>query len=315
MSSFFDAFISYGHTESQKFVTKLYERLTEVGLKVWIDQRDIDDSVKWQKEIDRGIETAHNLIFIVTPHAVKSPYCLIELELAVKYNKRLIPLLHVEPSDCWDRVHPAIAEIQFIFFQDGIDDFEDSFERLVSSIKHQADYIEQHTRYLVKALEWERHQKQTNYLLIGEDRNKAESWLRVRFKEKQQPCIPTDLHCEYICESSKNAQNLLTQVFICHDEKDSLVRDRLVKQLHREGITTWTNRSDIPSGSEFQEEINKGIEGTDNLVYLVSANSVVSFWCKRELNHALKYNKRIIPLLIERTISTHSTSSRLAGGS
>ncbi len=124
-------------------VTKLHERLIEAGLKVWVDQRDIEDSVKWQKEIDRGIEKAHNFIFIVAPHGVKSPYCLIELELAVQYNKRFIPLLHVEPSD-WDQVHPAIGEIQFIPFQEGIDDFEDSFHSLIGSIRHQADYLEQH---------------------------------------------------------------------------------------------------------------------------------------------------------------------------
>ena len=70
MSSFFDAFISYGRADSQEFATQLHERLTEAGLQVWFDQRDIDDSVKWQQEIERGIEKAHNLIFIMAPHGV-----------------------------------------------------------------------------------------------------------------------------------------------------------------------------------------------------------------------------------------------------
>jgi hypothetical protein len=64
-------------------------------------------------------------------------------------------------------------------------------------IQKQADYVEQHTQFLLKALEWERHQKQTSYLLIGEEREKAESWLKIRFKDEQQPCFPTDLHCEF----------------------------------------------------------------------------------------------------------------------
>ena len=66
---------------------------------------------------------------------------------------------------------------------------------------------------IIVAPEWERHQKQTRYLLIGKERLEAEAWLKIEFKNEQPPCIPTDLHCEFICESIKNANNLLTQVF------------------------------------------------------------------------------------------------------
>lgn len=72
-------------------------------------------------------------------------------------------------------------------------------------------------------------------------------------------------------------------------ELDNQARDNLVRVLNRQGITSWTNKTDIQSGTEFQEEINKGIEGTDNLVYLLSPNSVSCTYCERELAHALKY--------------------------
>ncbi len=325
MPNFFDAFISYGRADSQKFATQLHQRLTEQGLKVWYDQNDIPLAVDFLEQIDDGISKAHNFLFIISPYSVNSEYCLKEIELAVKYNKRIIPLLHVEEisketwlrrnpkgtdaewseckmkglHSCFPNMHLEISRINWVYFREGVEDFEKSLADLAKLFHHQADYIEQHTKYLVKALEWSRNQKQTNYLLIGQERVKAESWLKVRFKDEQPPCVPTDLHCEYICESTKNAQNLLTQVFICHDEEDGSARDKLVRGLQRKGITTWTNQTDIPSGREFQEEIARGIEGADNFVYLLSDNSVDCFWCKRELNHALKYHKRIIPLLIE----------------
>ena len=325
MSNFFDAFISYGRADSKAFATKLYERLSEQGLKVWFDKNDIPLAVDFLKQIDDGISKAHNFLFIISPYSVNSEYCLKEIELAVKYNKRIIPLLHVEEisqetwlmrnpegtdaewseckrkglHSCFPNMHPEISRINWVYFREVIEDFEKSLADLEKLFRQNADYLEQHTNYLVKAQKWSRNQRQTNYLLIGEERVQAESWLRVRFKDKQPPCVPTDLHCEYICESTKNAHNLLTQVFICHNEKDHQKRDQLVKALNRQGITTWTNKTDIQSGREFQQEINQGIEGADNLVYLVSANSVDGFWCKRELNHALKYHKRIIPLTIE----------------
>ena len=75
------------------------------------------------------------------------------------------------------------------------------------------DYVHQHTVLLNDALEWERNQKQTRYLLTGENRQNAEECLAKRFKDSQPPVVPTDLHYEYITESIKNGDNLMTRVF------------------------------------------------------------------------------------------------------
>jgi hypothetical protein len=296
---FYDAFISYGRADSKDFATRLNKRLSEVGLTVWFDLEDIEDTVKWQKAIDIGIERTHNFIFIVAPHAAQSPYCRKEIELAVKYNKRLIPLLYIDPADSWDKLHPAIAEINFIPFQEETNDFEDSFSRLLSSIQKQKDYVEQHTKLLIQAVEWEKNQKQTNYLLIGEEREQAEVWLKQKI-EGQSSCIPTDLHCEFICESIKNANNLLTQIFLAFSDHDEAIKEKIRKSLMREGLTIWTNKTDIKTGNEFEAAINRGIEGADTFIYLMSSDSLESAYCQQELSHALANNKRIIPLLIKK---------------
>ncbi|MGK7877479.1 MAG: toll/interleukin-1 receptor domain-containing protein [Xenococcaceae cyanobacterium] len=301
MKNLFDAFISYGRADSKAFATKLHERLTSLGLKVWFDKNDIPLAVDFQNQIDDGIEKTHNFIFIIAPHSVKSPYCLKEIELAVKYNKRIVPVLHVNSDAFLDQMHPRLRKLNWLFFQEGINDFETSFASLISLLGKHADYVEQHTKFLVKALDWSRNHKQNNYLLIGEERKQAESWLKVRFKDEQPPCEPTDLHCEFISESTKNANNLMTQVFICYETQDKNVMEKVGKTLRRSGLTIWTNKTDIKTGTEFQEEINKGIERADNLVYLISQASLKSKYCQQELAHALANNKRIVPLLIEAT--------------
>ena len=301
MKTFFDAFISYGRADSKVFATKLHQRLTELGFRIWFDQQDIPLGVDFQNQIDDGIEKSHNFLFILAPHSVKSAYCLKEIQLAVKLNKRIIPLLHVEPTDCWDKMHPIIQKINWIYFQDNKDDFEKSLAGLLQVIHHQSDYVRQHTEILVKALEWSRHQKQTNYLLIGEERKQAQSWLKVRFDDQQPPCVPTDLQCELICESTKNSNNLLTHVLICYADQDKSVMEKIAKTLMRKSFTVWTNKTDIETGTPFQDVINQGIEGADNLVYLISPASVTSDYCQQEITHALDNNKRIIPLLIEST--------------
>jgi hypothetical protein len=332
MNNFFDAFISYGRADSLNFATKLYERLTPEGLKVWFDQKDIPFGVDYQRQIDEyGIEKAHNFLFIIAPHSVNSTYCRKEIELAVKLKKRIIPLLHVEEiseetwnqrnptgktadGDDWEaykakgkhksdqpNMHLTIRKINWLRFRDGIEDFEESFANLMGVIQKQADYVEQHTQFLLKALEWERHQKQTSYLLIGEEREKTESWLKIRFKDEQQPCFPTDLHCEFITESTKNANNLMTQVFLSHAEEDESVMEPIRNSLRRESFTVWTNKTDIQMGEAFQDAINRGIEEADNVVYLLSPESLKSKFCQQELDYALSLNKRIIPILVRET--------------
>ena len=112
MENFFDAFISYGRADSKLFATKLYEKLTAQGFKIWFDQNDIPLAVDFQEQINDGIEKAHNFLFIIAPHSVNSEYCLKEINLAVKYNKRIIPLLHVEQitQEIWQQRNPDKTE-------------------------------------------------------------------------------------------------------------------------------------------------------------------------------------------------------------
>jgi WD40 repeat protein len=327
--NFYDAFISYGRADSKEFAINLNEKLTAAGLNVWFDQNDIPPAVDYQKQIDDGIEKAHNFLFIISPHSVNSPYCLKEIELAIKLNKRIIPLLHVEQisQEVWQqrnldqtltdwheyqkqglhhtynnpKMHLTISKINSIYFRENIDDFSNAFTKLLTAIDKHQDYVEQHTNFLVKALEWSRNQQQTNYFLVGEERGKAEKWLKQRFIEAQPPCIPTDLHCEFICESIKNSQNLLSQVFLAASDTDEAIKDKIRKTLMRESITVWTNKTDIKTGTAFSEAINQGIEGADNFVYLISLDSLKSEYCQQELNLALANNKRIIPLLVAET--------------
>ncbi|MGK7883924.1 MAG: TIR domain-containing protein, partial [Crocosphaera sp.] len=153
--------------------------------------------------------------------------------------------------------------------------------------------------YLVQSLEWENNQRRSNYLLIDQQSRQAEWWLKKRFIEEQPPCIPTDLQCEFITESIQNGNNLMSDVFIAHGEKDEEITDKINRTLRRECLTIWLAKLDIDTGTTFQDEINKGIEEADNIIYLISPQSLQSKYCQQEIDYALKLNKRIIPILVE----------------
>jgi len=327
MNGFQDAFISYGRADSKAFAIKLYQRLQQQGRKIWFDQNDIPLGVDFQNQIDDGIETSHNFLFIIAPHSVNSPYCRKEIELAVQRNKRIIPLLHVEQisRETWQQrypqgtdeeweayqakglhssfpnMHPEIGKINWVYFREGIDDFEQSLTGLLDVFERHQDYVYQHTSFLAQALAWQRHHQSSRYLLIGEEYQQAEQWLKIRFKDEQPPCIPTDLQCEFITESIKNAQNLMTQVFLSYAVEDKEVMVKIRNSLRRECITVWTNQSDIQTGEVFAAAIQRGIEQADNVVYLLSPDSLQSDYCQQEWQYALSLNKRIIPVLVRDT--------------
>ncbi|MDJ0617332.1 MAG: TIR domain-containing protein, partial [Calothrix sp. MO_192.B10] len=192
-------------------------------------------------------------------------------------------------------------KINWVYFREEIDDFEQSLAGLIALLKHHDDYVEKHTHLLAKALEWERNQKQTRYLLTGEEKQQAQAWLKIRFKDEQAPCFPSDLHCEYITESIKNGNNLMTEVFLSYADEDRETMEKIRRSLRREGITVWTNLTDIQTGEAFNSAINRGIEQADNMVYLLSPDSVNSTYCQQELDLAVSLNKRIIPILVRET--------------
>ena len=281
-----DVFISYGRKDSLEFAAKLNRRLVDRGCVVWFDFDDIPVGVDYQKQIDDGIERSDNFIFIISPHSVNSLYCLKEIALALKRNKRIVPVMHVEGvsretwqarhpegtasqwqdyqaqglHDHFQNMHPEIRKINWVYFREDIDDFDLAFGNLVGIFERHQAYVRQHTTWLIKALEWEQQQRRSQFLLVGEERLQAETWLKIRFKDSQPPCLPTDLHCELITESRKNANNLMTQVFLSYADEERGTVQKIRYSLMREGFTVWISSHDIRTGVDFQTAIDRGIE-------------------------------------------------------
>lgn len=327
MTQFQDAFISYGRADSKQFAKKLSDRLVAKRLEVWLDFDAIPLGVDYQKQIDEGIVKADNFIFIISPHAVHSAYCAVEIDLALKHHKRIIPLLHVEQikREVWQQrhpqgsdadwqtytqkelhssfanMHPEISKINWVYFREETDDFDQAFQGLLEIMRRHQDYVRQHTIWLDQALMWQRQQNQVECLLSAENLPVATDWLQVRFPSEQPPCLPTDLHCELITESLKYFSDGMTQVFLSYGEEDRAIAEQVRKTLIRAGITVWIDKNDIKTAEDFQKAIYRGIEKADNIVYLLSPASLRSTYCQQELAYARTYHKRIIPLLARET--------------
>ncbi len=317
-SNYKDIFISYGRAESKYFASQLHDLLTQKGYKVWFDQNDIPLAVDFQDQIDEGIEKADNFIFVISPHSIRSPYCKKEIDLATKYSKRIIPILHIEPSGemIGEFMHPSVSKRNWLYmrqdFVEGkgqnewidIDDREQGQEGLFSILESHKGYVRRHTELLHTALEWEKQYRNTRYLPFGDTQTESEKWLLTEFRDGQPPCLPSSIHCEFIAEARKNSENRMTDAFISYAEEDEKIRNRVLRSLSQYLITTWTHQSDIQAGGDFDKEVEEGIEQADNFIFFITHESIKSEYCKKELEHAVKYNKRIIPLRMD-NVPTH----------
>ena len=297
-----DMFISYSRRSSLEFVWDVFMELTDKDYEIWFDQNDIPLGVDFQEQINSGIVNADAFIYVISPTSIRSEYCLREIKLAAELGKRIIPILHVMPSDEEMKLmHPVIEKLNWVYMQQGKDDVKKALFDLRKLLSTHKEYVEQHTVILKSAIHWDKNQRATQQLLVGNERQVAEDWLRTDFSKEQPPCLPSDLMCEFIAESKKNANNLMTEVFIAYDVDDLLMRDEVNKYLIRHGFTTWVHQSDIKAGVDYGKAIELGIEQADNLLFLISPRSVKSKYCMVELNYALSLNKRVIPIQIEPT--------------
>lgn len=295
-----EAFISYSR-RNLPFARKLNAALKGQGLEPWFDQEDIPYGVDFMRQIEDGIQYTNNFLFIITPDSVRSPYCRAEIETAVKYNKRIIPLLYIDLQDSedWTQMHPAIGRINWLFFEEERN-FERSFENLLSLLHSHREYIRLHTKLLLEALEWQSMNRVETELLAGPDRIQAEKWLATRFEGVQAPCLPTALHAEFICESKKNAYNLSTEVFLSRAPRHQADVLQIRKALMMQGITCWAHEVDIKPGTDAEESTRRGIEQADNFVFFLSEeDSIPDAQREGELDFARSINKRIIPVRLD----------------
>jgi hypothetical protein len=192
-------FISYSRKD-KAFVQKLKDEFVSHKRDFWVDWQDIPPTAEWLREIYDGIEAADNFVFVISPDSIASRPCAMEIEHAVKHNKRFAPLLYRDPGK--SDLPPAIAIHNWIYFNVETD-FQESFNILLKAIDTDLEYVRAHTALFLKAQEWSTYQKDNSYLLSGSGLMQARQWLEHAEKKEPQP-LP--LHMEFIQASVRAEQ-------------------------------------------------------------------------------------------------------------
>ncbi len=93
----------------------------------------------------------------------------------------------------------------------------------------------------------------------------------------------------------------MSQIFISYSRKDLAIAEKIIDALGKDDLEPWIDWKSIPKGETFEGEIKQGIEKAEVFLFLVSPDSVQSYWCNLEIEHAVQNGKRILPIVVRDT--------------
>jgi WD40 repeat protein len=88
------------------------------------------------------------------------------------------------------------------------------------------------------------------------------------------------------------------RLFISYSRKNRSFVEQLVASLEGGGYDVWVDLQDIRPSEEWLAAIHSAIESADVVVFVLSTYSLdPSSVCARELEHAIRHNKRLVPVV------------------
>jgi WD40 repeat protein len=91
---------------------------------------------------------------------------------------------------------------------------------------------------------------------------------------------------------------MTNHIFISYSKDDSDFAIKLAEDLQNKGFKIWIDRS-IVGGDQWRDTIEKNLKSAEEVIVIVSPNSMASEWVKHEGSLAYGWGKRLIPILME----------------
>jgi hypothetical protein len=126
-------FLSYSRKDGQ-WVNHLCTALAQRGIAVWID-RNIEGGLRWECDIQSGLENCRVLVAILSPRVVESSYIVKEVKRAWALQKPVIAIL-MEPCN----LPPSLQSLASVQYVDLWGDFRAGLDRLLQSLASKGIY-------------------------------------------------------------------------------------------------------------------------------------------------------------------------------
>lgn len=125
-------FVSYSRRD-KTFAERLARDLSDAGLEVWIDFRQIHAGEMWQEEIFRGLQRSDMVVVALSPDAVNSVWVQREVNTAREQGKLIIPVMAVEALT-EVKTSTALGWLQNVHFIRFPTRYEEAFRELLDAL-------------------------------------------------------------------------------------------------------------------------------------------------------------------------------------
>jgi formylglycine-generating enzyme required for sulfatase activity len=89
------------------------------------------------------------------------------------------------------------------------------------------------------------------------------------------------------------------KIFISYSRHNLYTVQPIVRRLGDEfGFDVWIDYDSIPGGDNWKEAIARGVHEADRMLFMMSAASCASEWCRAEIEYAVKQSVKVIPVRI-----------------
>ena len=284
-SEYFDLFISYkrdnGGDHGQKLAIELHEKLTADGYKVWLDNEEIGFSNNFEQRIEEAILHSKKVACILSPSWVESPNCRFEVQKAIEFEKRIIPIHYQEFRDLlktkknqgditqkeWDRIDKP-QEINF----SSKDLSRKGYEDLKAVCDLKDEITAKHNSVLCESYYWKKYNEPKSMLLFGTNLTKVK---RLRSQCNSDDELPsfTNIQDEYIATAEKFVSNEIStnrQAYINYCKSEYKYASELNFELKLQGIKTWFDEID-EEGSE--DSFADALMNCENVIDIISDNN------------------------------------------
>ncbi|HEY3798863.1 MAG TPA: toll/interleukin-1 receptor domain-containing protein [Caulobacteraceae bacterium] len=85
-------FLSYARLD-QAFALRLADDLIAAGLRVWVDQYDIQPAQHWDHEVEAAVRGCDGVVVVLSPRSAASPNVADEVAVALDDGKLIVPVL------------------------------------------------------------------------------------------------------------------------------------------------------------------------------------------------------------------------------
>lgn len=189
-----------------------------------------------------------------------------------------------------------------------------SILHLIEGLRDQEDLIHQHSRLLVRSLQWASHDYAAEQLLTEADLTQATQWLSALTKQPRPTCQPTTLQRDLIVASTQRTDDAIVSVLLAYADGDREMPlspggppsvEALRALIQAEGLSLWDPHVDCPPTTNLEIALSRATEACDNYVILLSPNALGHAACLQGLLFALSMNKRIVPVLLSTVDANH----------